>query len=586
MLTAEHLSTPSFSDGSTVTFECVIGHKPVDLKASKSVTCQGNQWTNLELSCARKSCGSLADFLNGRYEMTGKLFGDTAKPVCVKGYMLAGQETTRTCRDQGWDGKDPVCEPVKCSAPPVIENGQLEDEPFESYDYSQAVSYRCNKGLNLIGQSTLHCSEDGTFKPDPPKCFGGCPAPTIPNAKRIEGKSPPYKLGNFVKYKCEDGYKMTGEDYIVCSANGWDPEPPRCIAQCTQPSFTSRNVILTAEHLSTPSFSDGSTVTFECVIGHKPVDLKASKSVTCQGNQWTNLELNCARKSCGSLADFLNGRYEMTGNLFGDTAKPVCVKGYMLAGQETTRTCRDQGWDGRDPVCEPVKCSAPPVIENGQLEDEPFESYDYLQAVSYRCNKGLNLIGQSTLHCSEDGTFKPDPPKCFGGCPAPTIPNAKRIGGKSPPYKLGNFVEYKCEDGYVMKGESYILCSANGWDPEPPRCIAQCTQPSFTSRNVILTAEHLSTPSFSDGSTVTFECVIGHKPVDLKASKSVTCQGNQWTNLELNCAKDSSMPTWAKAMLGIGVVAGVVGLLCLVYFKCFKKRSDHEKVEKKDEDGL
>uniref|UniRef100_A0A671M816 Sushi domain-containing protein n=1 Tax=Sinocyclocheilus anshuiensis TaxID=1608454 RepID=A0A671M816_9TELE len=185
-------------------------------------------------------------------------------------------------------------------------------------------------------------------------------------------------------------------------------------AQCTQPSFTSRNVILTAEHLSTPSFPDGSTVTFECVIGHKPVDLKASKSVTCQGNQWTNLELSCTRKSCGSLADFLYGRYEMTGNLFGDTAKPVCVEGYMLAGQETTRTCRDQGWDGQDTVCEPVKCSAPPAIENGQLEDEPLESYDYSQAVSYRCNKGLNLIGQSTLHCSEDGTFKPDPPKCVG----------------------------------------------------------------------------------------------------------------------------------------------------------------------------
>ncbi len=130
----------------------------------------------------------------------------------------------------------------------------------------------------------------------------------------------------------------------------------------------------------------------------------------------------------------------------------------MLAGQETSRTCRDQGWDGRDPLCErmlvltfesnmilkstkpfpvcikiffvcvfevntyshdiffslAVKCSAPPDIENGQLEDEPFDSYDYLQAVSYRCNGGHNLIGQSTLHCSEDGTFKPDPPKCFG----------------------------------------------------------------------------------------------------------------------------------------------------------------------------
>lgn len=55
----------------------------------------------------------------------------------------------------------------------------------------------------------------------------------------------------------------------------------------------------------------------------------------------------------------------------------------------------------------------------------------------------------------------------------PTIDNAKRIGGKSPPYKLGNFLEYKCEDGYTMKGEAYIVCRANGWDPEPPRCIGK-----------------------------------------------------------------------------------------------------------------
>ncbi len=57
------------------------------------------------------------------------------------------------------------------------------------------------------------------------------------------------------------------------------------------------------------------------------------------------------------------------------------------------------------------------------------------------------------------------------GCPTPIIPNAKRIGGKSPPYKLGNFVEYKCEDGYTMKGEAYVVCKSNGWSPETPRCI-------------------------------------------------------------------------------------------------------------------
>uniref|UniRef100_A0A671M820 Sushi domain-containing protein n=1 Tax=Sinocyclocheilus anshuiensis TaxID=1608454 RepID=A0A671M820_9TELE len=275
-----------------VILTCVIGHKPVDLKAFKSVTCQGNQWTNLELNCARQSCGSLADFLYGRYEMTGNLFGDTAKPVCDKGYMLAEQETTRTCQDLGWDGKDPVCEPVKCSSPPVIENGQLEDEPLESYDYSQAVSYRCNKGLNLIGQSTLHCSEDGTFKPDPPKCFGKL---WFKCQSRDERKKITWEIEwsrSCTNNKNDDDQNSTASDY--CKAYVLFIST----AQCTQPSFTSRNVILTAEHLSTPSFPDGSTVTFECVIGHKPVDLKASKSVTCQGNQWTNLELSCTSMYC------------------------------------------------------------------------------------------------------------------------------------------------------------------------------------------------------------------------------------------------------------------------------------------------
>ncbi|XP_026092583.1 complement receptor type 1 isoform X2 [Carassius auratus] len=546
ILSANDLSTQNFSEGSSVTFDCQIGHKPVDSTASRSVTCEGNQWTSLGLSCTRKPCGSLPDFLYGRYEMTGILFGDTAKPVCDQGYMLAGRETTRTCRNQGWDGRDPLCESVKCSAPPAIENGQLQDVPLESYEYLDAVSYRCNGGLTLIGQSTLHCSEDGTFKPDPPKCFDGCPAPKIPNAKRVGGKSAPYKQGNFIEYKCEDGYTLKGDAYIVCRGNGWSPEPPQCIGECTQPSFESRNVILSANDLSTQIFPDGSSVTFECVIGHMPVDSTASRSVTCEGNQWTSLGLSCTKKSCGILPDILNGRYEMTGISFGDTAKPVCDKGYVLAGRETRRTCRNQGWDGRDPLCELVKCSAPPVIEHGQLKDVPLESYDYLDAVSYSCNRGFTLIGQSTLHCSEDGTFKPDPPKCFDGCPAPKIPNAKRVGGKSPPYKQGNFIEYKCEDGYTLKGDAYIVCRGNGWSPEPPQCIGECTQPSFESRNVILSANDLSTQIFPDGSSVTFECVIGHMPVDSTASRSVTCEGNQWTSLGLSCTRKScgSLPNF------------------------------------------
>ncbi|XP_067303555.1 regulator of complement activation group 2 gene 1 [Pseudorasbora parva] len=582
ILSDSYLSTESFPDGSTVTFECIIGHKPVKSRASKSVTCQGTQWTSLELDCTRKSCGSPPDFLNGRYEKTGILFGDKITAVCDKGFVLAGQIKDRWCRDGGWDGRDPVCEAEKCQAPPIIENGQIE-----------SVSYKCNSGFFLTGSSLLYRSEDGIFEPDPPKCLDGCPTPGIPHAIRIGGKSPPYKLGNFIDYKCEDGYIMKGESHIVCSANGWSPEPPQCIdkteimicstatdtnvpagscslsgnlenlihlektnnlgldltftdvnnmgfkvlslsvallsylmicqhvrAQCEQPSFPSKNVILSDSYLSTQSFRDGSTVTFECIIGHKPVNSRASKSVTCQGTQWTSLALDCTRKSCGSPPDFYNGRYEKTGILFGDKITAVCDKGYILDGSMKDRWCRDGGWDGRDPVCEAVKCAAPPAIENGQLEED-LESYDYGQVVTYQCNAGLSLNGKAELHCSDDGTFKPDPPKCLDGCQNPEILHAVRTGGKSPPYKLGNFIDYKCEDGYAMKGESHIVCSANGWSPEPPQCIAvKCAEPP-TIENGQLKEEPLE--SYNHGQVVTYQCNAG---LSLSGNAELHCSGD------------------------------------------------------------
>ncbi|XP_051516028.1 complement receptor type 2-like isoform X2 [Myxocyprinus asiaticus] len=406
--------TDSFSNGSTVTFVCVSGYKPVNAKASRSVTCSGNQWTDLALSCTRKSCGSLPDFSNGRYEIpNGTLFGDTVTAVCNKGYMLSGRQSQRTCRAEGvWDGRDPVCETVKCPPPPVVENGQLEDVPLESYEYLQSVSYKCNSGFSQVGDSTLYCSEDGTFQSEPPKCVGGCPKPEIPHSFRIAGKSPPYHLNNFIKYKCEDGYKMEGDSNILCTENGWQPEPPKCIV---------------------------------------------------------------------------------------------------------------------------VKCPPPPVVENGQLEDVPLESYEYLQSVSYKCNLGFLLIGKSVLRCSGDETFQ----------------------------------------------------------PEPPKCVAQCREPNFGG-NVVLSDKFRSTEWFSNGSTVTFECKPGHEPVDSTAFKSVTCVEKQWTKLQLICkglptptpTSPPPTPVYVIVLSVLGVIVGLLGAAggCF-YIK--KRNSKHysQKVATGYEDG-
>ncbi|XP_056306040.1 regulator of complement activation group 2 gene 1 isoform X3 [Danio aesculapii] len=361
--------------------------------------------------------------------------------------------------------------------------------------------------------------------------------------------------------------------------------------ECTLPSFESRNVTLSAYYSPDHIFPDGSALTFECFSGHKPVDSRASKSITCTENQWTNLGLTCTKKSCGSPPELLNGRYEISGVLFGDTIKPICNPGYMLDGYGLNqRVCRDGGWDGRHPTCEVTKCEAPPSIKNGDLVDEPLESYEYSQVVTYRCNPGFSLSGVSNLHCSDDGTFKPDPPKCLDGCPKPEIPHLIRIGGKSPPYKIGHFIEYRCEDLYTLKGVKEITCTAEGWSPEPPKCIEPCSVPNFGG-NITLNEEFKSKNLFPHGSKVTFKCISGHEPVDSTASKSVTCDETKWTKLHLTCKKkDKSSPSSAPLGAILGGIFGSGGLLLLgcfgVYMLVTKQSKRTQKVPTSEEGSL
>ncbi|XP_060792623.1 sushi, von Willebrand factor type A, EGF and pentraxin domain-containing protein 1-like [Neoarius graeffei] len=468
----------TFPNGSTVTFKCSVGYRPESSLASKSITCVGTEWTNLELNCTKKSCGLLPELANGKYTYpNGHLFGATAEAQCNEGYMLVGQNT-RNCLENGWDGRDHVCEAVKCEPPPTILNGEFE--PLEpSYNYNQAVIYSCSGDFTLIGESTITCSDNGTFHPSPPQCkLIVCDTPNIKNAVRVEGKPPPYGYKNFVRYQCIEGYTMTGSDYLVCDVNGWNPPPPECISQCKRPDVGENRVIV--DDSGQETFPNGSTVTFKCSVGYRPVNSLASKNITCVGTEWTQLELNCTKKSCGLLPELSNGKYTYpNGHLFGATAEAQCNEGYRLVGQKT-RNCRDSGWDGRDPVCEVVKCEPPPAISNGEFV--PVDtSYNYNQAVVYSCSGDYTLIGESTITCSDNGTFHPSPPQCkLVVCDTPNITNAVRVEGKPPPYGYKNFVRYQCIKGYTMTGSDYLVCDVNGWNPPPPECILNKI-PSTTS---------------------------------------------------------------------------------------------------------
>ncbi|KAF4078625.1 hypothetical protein AMELA_G00201170 [Ameiurus melas] len=291
MVMNNDLGQQTFLNGSTVTFQCSTGYRPVDSSVPRMITCVGTEWTNLELNCTKKTCGALPDLPNGKYTYpNGILFGATAIAQCNEGYLLVG-EKNRNCRDNGWDGRDPVCEVVKCSPPSSIQNG-LFDPVEDSYDYNQAVTYSCTGSYTLIGKSVLTCSNNGTFHPSPPKCLlVECETPNIKNAVRVEGKSPPYGYKNFVRYECNEGYIMNGTGHLVCEENGWNPPPPECLSQCVRPNV-GENMVMNNDS-DQQTFLNGSTVTFQCSTGYRPVDSSVPRTITCVGTEWTHLELNC-----------------------------------------------------------------------------------------------------------------------------------------------------------------------------------------------------------------------------------------------------------------------------------------------------
>ncbi|KAL6483445.1 hypothetical protein MHYP_G00083170 [Metynnis hypsauchen] len=352
-------SKPTYSDGDTATCQCSVGYRPVNPKVSKTITCSGNKWdySTLALQCTKKTCGALPDFHNGRYTYSpegdeGILFGATATAQCNEGYQLIGNPA-RHCRDSGWDGRDPVCEVVKCLPPPEILNGQPEEPLLEQYEYGQAVTYVCNAGYTCFGDSTIACSSSGTFQPSPPECIKvSCDPPSVLNGQRISG-IPPYTYRSSIEFVCDSGFKMEGSPSMLCDRNGWIPPPPTCTeVLCDAPSVLNGKII----H-GTPPYKYKSTVEFACDPGFKMV---GSGSLVCGTNGWNSTLPQCTEVLCDAPS-VLNGKiiHGTPPYKYKSTVEFACDPGFKMVGSGSL-VCETNGWNSPPPQCTAQEISTKP----------------------------------------------------------------------------------------------------------------------------------------------------------------------------------------------------------------------------------
>nr|XP_034369381.1 complement decay-accelerating factor, GPI-anchored-like [Arvicanthis niloticus] len=130
-----------------------------------------------------KKCRNPGELQNGRITVSTDItFGSEINFSCDEGYRLVGVSSTFCVLSRGrnpdnptvdWEDAFPECIDILCEDPPKIKNGRINWKR-ELYKFSDSVSYSCDKGFILVGNTSIFCtvkSEYGEWSDPPPECI-------------------------------------------------------------------------------------------------------------------------------------------------------------------------------------------------------------------------------------------------------------------------------------------------------------------------------------------------------------------------------------------------------------------------------
>nr|XP_055043793.1 complement receptor type 1 isoform X2 [Misgurnus anguillicaudatus] len=383
--------------------------------------------------------------------------GDQASVMCNTGYSGHG---SYICKGGKWF-RNVKCHLVKC--PDFnIDNGIRSSKRVR---FNTSVTVTCAKGFKLHGAQHLKCLANGSWTAEIPTCEPekSCSAPAVHNRDIKHGEKSQYKPQDTVTISCKEGFDLIGSSQITCGPNGQWLNLPKCNPKGTcgpAPVYPHAH----PRDMQKTEYRSGDRVHYKCNVGHRR---SAGRDIIhCTNGQWTKLQLHCERKRCGSAGEIFNGRFEYSGVSFGDYAAVICDEGYELIGP-AKRYCRDGGWDGRNPECEPVHCPPPPVVKNAYMSDPEYDHVPFGRVVTYRCRTGT-LIGAKDIYCTKNGDWSAPPPECRDvTCPEPRVDHGSRIAGYRPVYRFGNTARITCNPGYKLADGNSINCGEDGkWKPD------------------------------------------------------------------------------------------------------------------------
>ncbi|XP_030368879.1 locomotion-related protein Hikaru genki isoform X4 [Scaptodrosophila lebanonensis] len=181
-------------------------------------------------------------------------------------------------------------------------------------------------------------------------------------------------------------------------------------------------------------------------------------------------------------------KLRLEGNKLGQRAHYDCPEGFRLDGSFNATCLASGNWSSPTPTCNSIQCPRL-VLEDEHLSLIELNTSAWGRAV-FKCQWGFKLTGPAVLDCEPTGVWSGPVPRCkVIQCVMPVPPLNGRIGGTSLSQRrltVGALVTFSCNEGHTLVGESSIICTENGfWSHSPPFCKSQCPYPGDPPNGLI-----------------------------------------------------------------------------------------------------
>ena len=333
---------------------------------------------------------------------------------------------------------------------------------------------------------------------------------------QITGATQPASSGQTITVTCNNGYTITGNNELTCDGTDFGTLPTCNIQQCATVTVDNAQI--------SPSqpVNFGVTITITCNNGYSLSS--GNGELTCDGTDFGTLP-TCQQQQCTAIT-VDNGSVTPTQPVNSGTDITItCNQGFEISGSATL-TCSGTSFSGSPPTCNPVSASTctAVTVDNAQITGatQPASSG---QTITVTCNNGYTITGNSELTC--DGTDFGTLPTCnIQQCSTITVDNGAIT--PSQPVNHGVTITVTCNNGYVINGDTELICQGTIFNVNTPTCALPAC-PVITVDNAEITGA--GQPATS-GQVITVSCSSGFL---IEGSSTLTCTGNSFDNDAPEC---------------------------------------------------